>query len=245
MKFEKIYLIGEGRVAKECLKIAHNFFKQEVLLITLKNKNELDVFFEKISNSLILSVNNFYIFQKKCIESNFIINYHNSLLPKYKGRNAHIWAIWNQENKTGITWHKVDYTIDTGDIILQKEIKITNSLTAIKLLQIQQNLAIDSFEECLTNIKNSFPQPKIISVVRERGGDIHKMSQLPNNGILDISWNIPIVEIFLRAMSNGNLTPKAKIKINDIVYDILFYEINYLEIILFLSNNIKITIPKE
>ncbi|MCV3402584.1 formyl transferase [Campylobacter sp. IFREMER_LSEM_CL2090] len=243
MNFKKIYLIGEGRIAKECLKIAHNFFKQEVLLITLKNKNELDVFFEKISNSLILSVNNFYIFQKKCVESNFIINYHNSLLPKYKGRNAHIWAIWNQENITGITWHKVDCTIDTGDIILQKEIKINNSLTAIKLLQMQQNLAIKSFEECLKNIKNSFPQPKIISVVR--GGDIHKISQLPNNGILDISWNILTMERFLRAMDNGNLTPKAKVKINNMIYDISFYEINHLEIILFLSNNIKITIPKE
>ncbi|HEC1786577.1 TPA: formyl transferase [Campylobacter lari] len=243
MKFEKIYLVGEGRVAKECLKIAHIFFKQEVLLITLKNKNELDVFFEKISNSLILSVNNFYIFQKKCIESNFIINYHNSLLPKYKGRNAHIWAIWNQENTTGITWHKVDCTIDTGDIILQKEIKINNSLTAIKLLQMQQILAIKSFEECLKNIKNSFPQSKIISMITERG--VYKMCQLPNNGILDISWNILTMERFLRAMDNGNLTPKAKVKINNMIYDISFYEINHLEIILFLSNNIKITIPKE
>ncbi|EFO9214493.1 formyl transferase [Campylobacter lari] len=243
MNFKKIYLVGEGRVAKECLKIAHNFFKQEVLLITLKNKNELDVFFEKISNSLILSVNNFYIFQKKCVESNFIINYHNSLLPKYKGRNAHIWAIWNQENTTGITWHKVDCTIDTGDIILQKEIKINNSLTAIKLLQMQQILAIKSFEECLKNIKNSFPQSKIISMITERG--VYKMCQLPNNGILDISWNILTMERFLRAMDNGNLTPKAKVKINNMIYDISFYEINHLEIILFLSNNIKITIPKE
>lgn len=46
-------------------------------------------------------------------------------------------------------------------------------------------------------------------------------------------------------MDNGNLTPKTKVKINDMMYDISFYEINHLEIILFLSNNIKITIPKE
>ncbi|RKO64046.1 formyl transferase [Campylobacter sp. P255] len=241
MIFQKIYLIGEGRVAKECLKIACSFFKQEIIFIELKEKNKLDAFFKRESNSLILSVNNFYIFQKECVESNFIINYHNSLLPKYKGRNAHIWAIWNKENTTGITWHKIDCTIDTGDIILQKEIKINNSITAIKLLQMQQNLAINSLEECLKNIKNSSPQPNFIPIDK----NIYKINQLPNNGLLNISWDIPVIERFLRSMDNGSLTPKAKIKISDIMYDILFYEINRLEIILFLSNNSKITIPKE
>ncbi|WP_249041574.1 hypothetical protein [Campylobacter lari] len=71
------------------------------------------------------------------------------------------------------------------------------------------------------------------------------MKELPNNGLLDISWNIPTIERFLKAMDNGNLTPKAKIKINDIVYNISFYEINHLEIILFLSNNMKIIFQKK
>lgn len=71
------------------------------------------------------------------------------------------------------------------------------------------------------------------------------MKELPNNGILDISWNISTIERFLRALDNGNLTPKAKIKINDMVYDILFYEIKYLEIILFLSNNTKMIFSKK
>ncbi|HFU1643890.1 TPA: hypothetical protein ACH5II_001266 [Campylobacter lari] len=126
---------------------------------------------------------------------------------------------------------------------MQKEIKINNSLTAIKLLQIQQNLAINSFRECLANIKKSYPQPKINSISIGRG--IYKMKELPNNGLLDITWDIQTIERFLRAMDNGNLTPKAKIKINDIVYDISFYEINHLEIILFLSNNMKIIFQKK
>nr|WP_257905921.1 hypothetical protein [Campylobacter lari]MCR6541775.1 hypothetical protein [Campylobacter lari] len=71
------------------------------------------------------------------------------------------------------------------------------------------------------------------------------MKELPNNGLLNITWDIQTIERFLKAMDNGNLTPKAKIKINDIVYDISFYEINHLEIILFLSNNMKIVFHKK
>ncbi|CAM4052978.1 formyltransferase family protein [Campylobacter armoricus] len=162
MTFKEIYLIGEGRVAKECSKIATYFLKKEIIFISQKDKSKLDIFFTKIQNYFIISVNNFYIFKRECVESNFIINYHNSLLLKYKGRNAHIWAIWEDEIVTGITWHKVDHNIDTEDIILQKEIKINKSFTAIKLLQIQQNLAINSFRECLANVKNLILNPKLI-----------------------------------------------------------------------------------
>ncbi|WP_245162265.1 formyltransferase family protein [Campylobacter ornithocola] len=176
MTFKEIYLIGEGRVAKECLKIATCFFKKEIVFISQKDKSKLDIFFTKMQNCFIISVNNFYIFKRECVESNFIINYHNSLLPKYRGRNAHIWAIWEDEIATGITWHKVDHNIDTGDIILQKEIKINKSFTAIKLLQMQQNLAINSFKECLENIKNSSPQKNTVSVCEVGGGFIQKIN---------------------------------------------------------------------
>ncbi|MCV3407005.1 formyl transferase [Campylobacter lari] len=242
MNFNQIIIIGKGKVAISCHKIICDTFLSKKIFFYNRDFKD-DEFFNRISNSLIISANNAYIFKKKCIQNNIIINYHNSLLPKYKGRNAHIWAIWNKENITGITWHKVDCTIDTGDIILQKEIKINNSLTAIKLLQIQQNLAINSFRECLANIKKSYPQSKINSI--SIGGRIYKMKELPNNGLLDITWDIQTIERFLKAMDNGNLTPKAKIKINDIVYDISFYEINHLEIILFLSNNMKILFQKK
>ncbi|WP_249041575.1 formyltransferase family protein [Campylobacter lari] len=170
MNFNQIIIIGKGKVAINCHKIICDIFSSKKIFFYNSDFKD-DEFFNRISNSLIISANNAYIFKEKCIQNNIIINYHNSLLPKYKGRNAHIWAIWNQENTTGITWHKVDCTIDTGDIILQKEITINNSLTAIKLLQIQQNLAINSFKECLANMKKSYPQPKINSI-STGGGDL-------------------------------------------------------------------------
>lgn len=159
MLFEKIYLLGEGRVARQCFKIARDFFNQEVLFVDDK---KLDNFFKNIKNSLIISANNFYIFKKECVENNTIINYHNSLLPKHKGVNAHIWSIWEKDSKSGISWHKVNCSIDTGAILVQKEINLDEKITALKLLIKQNNLAINSFKEALQNlICNNFTPQKI------------------------------------------------------------------------------------
>jgi len=53
------------------------------------------------------------------------IQYHPSLLPKHRGGSAINWAIINGEAKTGITIFWPDKGIDTGPILLQKEIDIS------------------------------------------------------------------------------------------------------------------------
>jgi len=55
-----------------------------------------------------------------------IVNIHPSLLPKYKGLNTHFKAIKNKDKFTGCTVHYVTAELDSGKIILQKKIKITN-----------------------------------------------------------------------------------------------------------------------
>jgi len=54
-----------------------------------------------------------------------IINIHPSLLPKYKGLNTHSRAINNKDKFAGCTVHFVTAQLDSGEIILQKKIKIT------------------------------------------------------------------------------------------------------------------------
>ena len=52
------------------------------------------------------------------------IQYHPSLLPKHRGASAINWAIINGETETGITVFWPDEGIDTGPILLQKEVEI-------------------------------------------------------------------------------------------------------------------------
>ena len=53
-----------------------------------------------------------------------ILNIHPSLLPKYKGLNTHQRVLKNNEKMTGCSVHFVNEKLDSGEIILQKKIKI-------------------------------------------------------------------------------------------------------------------------
>lgn len=52
------------------------------------------------------------------------INLHGSLLPNYRGAAPINWALINGEKKTGVTTFLLKHEIDTGDMLLQKEIEI-------------------------------------------------------------------------------------------------------------------------
>lgn len=52
------------------------------------------------------------------------ICYHPSILPKYRGASAINWAVINGESQTGLSIFWVDEGIDTGDLLLQKEVEV-------------------------------------------------------------------------------------------------------------------------
>lgn len=58
------------------------------------------------------------------------INVHGSLLPKYRGAAPIQWAVINGDTETGITIMQMDEGMDTGDILLQEAIDITDEDTA-------------------------------------------------------------------------------------------------------------------
>ena len=62
-----------------------------------------------------------------------IVNIHPSLLPKYKGLDTHVKAIQNKDKLAGCTVHFVTAKLDSGKIILQKQIKILTKDTPVSL----------------------------------------------------------------------------------------------------------------
>ncbi len=61
------------------------------------------------------------------------INVHASLLPKYRGAAPIQWAIARGETTTGVTTMRLDEGLDTGDILLQREMRILPDDTALTL----------------------------------------------------------------------------------------------------------------
>ena len=77
-------------------------------------------------------------------------NLHASLLPNYRGAAPINWAIINGETKTGVTTFFIDEKIDTGAIIIQKEVDIEDHETAgslhDKLMEMGSLLVIETLK---------------------------------------------------------------------------------------------------
>jgi len=58
------------------------------------------------------------------------INLHASLLPKYRGAAPIQWAIAKGERVTGVTTMRIDAGLDTGDVLLQHELGVTEKDTS-------------------------------------------------------------------------------------------------------------------
>ncbi len=75
-------------------------------------------------------------------------NLHASLLPDYRGAAPINWAVMNGETKTGVTTFFIDEKIDTGEMILQKEVAIDADENAgslhDKLMQVGSDLVLET-----------------------------------------------------------------------------------------------------
>ena len=76
-------------------------------------------------------------------------NLHPSLLPKYAGCSSLAWAIINNEEFAGFTWHVLSDNFDKGEIILQESIRISPSDTAFSLWNKVNLKAIDNIQKVI------------------------------------------------------------------------------------------------
>jgi methionyl-tRNA formyltransferase len=82
------------------------------------------------------------------------LNLHASLLPKYRGAAPIQWAIARGESVTGVTTMRIDAGLDTGDILLQKEISIAPQDTALTLAPRMAAAGADLMIETLRGLQS-------------------------------------------------------------------------------------------
>ena len=111
--------------------------KKKVLNFKNKNLSENNLLgILKKNNIKIICLAGFM----KILSENFIkkfkgkiLNIHPSLLPKYKGLNTHKRVLNNKEKYSGCTVHFVSDKLDSGEIIIQKRVKILKNETEASL----------------------------------------------------------------------------------------------------------------
>jgi len=87
------------------------------------------------------------------------LNLHASLLPKYRGAAPIQWAIANGESVTGVTTMRIDAGLDTGDILMQREIPIGPENTAETLGSKLASIGADLMVETLRGLETGQVRP--------------------------------------------------------------------------------------
>ena len=92
-----------------------------------------------------------------------VINRHNALLPKNRGRLTPFWVLYKEEKETGVSIHFVTEGIDAGQIIVQKKFAVTKKDTFNTIVKKNYELAPQAMLEALDKLghgkKDFLPNP--------------------------------------------------------------------------------------
>jgi len=105
-----------------------------------------------IKNLVLLSIECETILKIKKFKSKELFNIHFSLLPKYRGCHTNYLQIKNGEKKSGVTLHKIDSGIDTGDIIDQLTFKLDLNTNAFQNYNQLMNYSLKIFKKNFSKI---------------------------------------------------------------------------------------------
>lgn len=258
MYFQQILIMGANKVACDCVSLLKNKAGKECLFVLetaderlsmlesvckkndvvySKRKDSLSItsFLESFissKNTLIISANNRYIFPKSILNSKnlLVINFHYALLPDYRGMNIPSWVIFNDENKTGITWHVVDDQIDHGEIIAQRQMLLTKKTIAFDVVRWGMNNAVQLLGEFIDPLLE-FGTVETKPLNYEQG-KIYYSNEIPLSGVLDLSASIDVISRTLRAYDykGVSLLPRLKVVDGTSEFEVLRYEIKETEL---------------
>ncbi len=117
----------------------------------------------QIPELLFLSLEFDQIIKPELFLSKRLYNIHFSLLPAYKGMYTSVMPLLFGEEKSGVTLHRIDAGIDTGELIDQVDFRITKTDVASdlydKYIHFSTELVKKNLDNLIHNSETSKPQP--------------------------------------------------------------------------------------
>ena len=124
------------------------------------------------------------------------INLHGSLLPKYRGAAPINWAIINGEKETGVTTFKLKHEIDTGDVLMQEIIPISETMTAGELHDIMKEVGANLIYQTLDHYCSNTLMPKPQEQISQTALDEIPAAPKLHTETSRIDWNMPAKKIY-------------------------------------------------
>lgn len=189
-------------------------------------KGKLFAFAKDYTLDVILSINYLFIIETDVIAiAKYPINFHGSLLPKYRGRTPHVWSIINNEKITGVTAHIINEGCDTGDVLLQETIAIEDEDTGNDILQKYVNI----YPTMLKKVINGLKKNLLNRIPQNNNEATYFDKRTPDDGEIDWQWQKERINNWVRAQAypypgaftffKGSKLIIDKIKFNNLGYN--------------------------
>jgi methionyl-tRNA formyltransferase len=211
---EVLFIVPRSDSSDDTLKNYADKFKIDYLYPVRINSEEFINKAKTYDCDLFVSMSFNQIFKSDIINVPKLktINCHAGKLPFYRGRNILNWVLINDEKEFGITAHYIDEGIDTGDIILQKVLPITDNDNYNRLLEI-------AYDECANILYDAIKIIQDDKVQAIRQNAIHPVGfYCGKRGVGDevINWHQNTRDIFnfIRAICFPG--PKATTYLNGV-----------------------------
>lgn len=131
------------------------------------DKIDLD-FFGKYHPDFLVSFGYRHIVRQPVLEAfeGRIVNLHISLLPWNKGADPNFWS-WFDATPKGVTMHLIDSGLDTGAILTQREVEMSELETLSSSYEILQSAIVELFRQNVDSLLS---------------GELTPHAQMPNSG---------------------------------------------------------------
>ena len=181
---------------KQCLFLGYK--KNQTSLINfLKKKNFRIKNYQKIPPIVIFKQSDFILSFgfRKIISENIIkkikkpiFNIHLSYLPFNRGAHPNFWS-FIENTPAGVSIHKIDKGIDTGNVILRKKIYFNISLNKFSTFKKTYNFLFLEAEKLFKKNFNKIYNKKYKKILSNHKGTFHYKKDLPK---WVKNWNINI-----------------------------------------------------
>jgi methionyl-tRNA formyltransferase len=162
-------------------------------------KGRAKEFVTKYKVDIIFSINYLFIIDDDLLKwpALYAFNIHGSLLPKYRGRTPHVWAIINNEKIIGFTVHLIDEHCDSGDIVLQREIDIEENTTGADVLTVFERLYPDAIIKTYYLVK----EKRLVLKKQNHSLASYFGKRTPEDGEIDWNWQKERIHNWVRAQT--------------------------------------------
>ncbi len=165
-----------------------------------EEKKILEIMHQSGNIDVLFSVNYLFIIPESIINIplDYAFNIHGSLLPKYRGRTPHVWAIINGEKHTGISIHRMEKEVDAGDIVWQEKIDILPEDTGNDILLKFKKMYPEAVRNLLSRIYN---RETLVFHRQDERKATYFGKRTPEDGLINWHWYKERILNWIRAQA--------------------------------------------